>query len=189
MMGAAQFAQMREHSFFVNTSRGAFVDERALAEALHAGHLAGAGVDVYEDEPRIAKELIACPSAFLTPHVSSATVEARKAMSARMIENALRVVRDGLAPINALNAPPGALAALPEPERQRVLQYLNDEFPTQHVTTAAEQKIIDVFEKGGSAAEVEEEVAALHIHMRSLAEEGEEADGEYEDDEQQYQKK
>ena len=88
MMGAAQFAAMREGSFFVNTSRGAFVDERALAEALRSGHLAGAGVDVYADEPRIAKELIAQPTAFLTPHVSSACVEARKAMSARILSYA-----------------------------------------------------------------------------------------------------
>ena len=180
MMGAAQFAAMRAGSFFVNTSRGAFVDERALAEALRSGHLAGAGIDVYEDEPRIAQELLACPSAFLTPHVSSACVEARKAMSARMVENALRVVRDGLAPLNALNAPPHALAALPREEKERVLRYLNDEFPAQHVTTAAEQKIIDAFDGPPAqqpvveAAEAGFEAVEAAAHMRALAEEGEE---------------
>ena len=81
-----------------------------------------------------------------------------------MIENALRVVRDGLAPLNALNAPPHALAALAEPERQRVLGYLNDEFPAQHVTTAAEQKIIDAFEQPEEAA------AGAAAHMRAVAE-------------------
>jgi lactate dehydrogenase-like 2-hydroxyacid dehydrogenase len=64
----------------VNTSRGAVLDEDALAEALTAGRLFAAGIDVYEREPEVSPRLLAAPRAVLLPHIGSATLRTREAM-------------------------------------------------------------------------------------------------------------
>lgn len=75
---AEQFARMREGSVFINCARGAIVDNDALAEALRSGHLAGAGVDVFDMEPPLPADypLVKAPNVVLTPHVGFLTEEA-----------------------------------------------------------------------------------------------------------------
>lgn len=71
---------LKEDAVLVNTARGAVVDELALAEALSAGRLLGAGLDVYDGEPQIAPQLLAAPRTILLPHIGSATRATRRAM-------------------------------------------------------------------------------------------------------------
>ena len=88
LMNAARLARMKPGAILINTSRGDVIDEAALAEALAAGAIAGAGLDVYEDEPRVAPALLALENVVLLPHLGSATEETRIAMGLRMLENA-----------------------------------------------------------------------------------------------------
>lgn len=87
LIDAGRLGLMKPSAFLVNTARGEVVDERALAQALRSGAIAGAGLDVYEDEPRVAAELLAAPNAVLLPHLGSATRETREAMGWRVAEN------------------------------------------------------------------------------------------------------
>ena len=72
---------MKPSAHLVNTARGAIVDEAALVAALEAGEIAGAGLDVFEDEPRVHPGLLGRDDVVLLPHVGSATVETRAAMA------------------------------------------------------------------------------------------------------------
>ena len=72
---------MKKTAFLINTSRGPVVDEKALVSALQSKQIAGAGLDVYEHEPKIASALKKMPNIILTPHTASATIEARRDMS------------------------------------------------------------------------------------------------------------
>ena len=98
LIGAAELAAMKESAILVNTSRGTLVDSVALAAALEAGEIAAAGLDVYEDEPRVAEELLEAPNAILLPHVGSATRRARDAMAATVAANVLAVLSDAEPP-------------------------------------------------------------------------------------------
>jgi len=71
----------------INSGRGPLVDEAALVEALKTGHFGGAGLDVYEFEPKISKRLMTLPNVTLLPHLGSATIESRTAMGLRVKEN------------------------------------------------------------------------------------------------------
>jgi glyoxylate reductase len=79
--GREELFRMKRGAFLVNTARGPLVDEAALVEALEAGHLRGAGLDVYENEPAIHRGLLARSDVVLLPHLGSATVETRLAMA------------------------------------------------------------------------------------------------------------
>jgi D-3-phosphoglycerate dehydrogenase len=79
LLGAAAFARMKDGAILVNTARGGIVDERALADALRAGTLRGAGVDVFEREPPDGSPLIGLPNVVLTPHIAAYTHEAMTA--------------------------------------------------------------------------------------------------------------
>ncbi len=81
LLDERRLRRLRRGAFVINTARGPIVDEAALARLLHDGHLAGAGLDVYEHEPRVHAGLPALPNAVLLPHVGSATVETRSAMA------------------------------------------------------------------------------------------------------------
>lgn len=82
-----RLAGMKEGSILINTSRGELVDEEALLEALEAGRLAGAGLDVYSDEPNVSSVLTRHPRVVALPHVGSATWDTRRAMAALALAN------------------------------------------------------------------------------------------------------
>ena len=81
MIGAAELARMKPSAVLVNTSRGPVVDESALADALHAGRLFAAGLDVYQDEPAVHPRLLDAPRTVLLPHIGSATRATRTRMA------------------------------------------------------------------------------------------------------------
>ena len=88
---------LRPHVYLVNTSRGGIVDEEALVDALEAGRLAGAGLDVWRHEPEIDPRLLALPNVVMTPHMGSATFEGRIATGEKVIAN-IRMWADGHRP-------------------------------------------------------------------------------------------
>ena len=92
-----RIALMRPHVYLINASRGGIVDEDALVDALEAGRLAGAGLDVWEHEPQIDPRLLARPNVVMTPHMGSATYEGRVASGERVIQN-IRIWADGHRP-------------------------------------------------------------------------------------------
>jgi glyoxylate reductase len=98
LISTPQFNAMKRTAILVNTSRGPVIDEAALAEALKAGRLAGAGLDVYEREPAVHPGLISMPNVVLSPHIASATVRTRSEMSAMAARNMATAVRGGRPP-------------------------------------------------------------------------------------------
>jgi glyoxylate reductase len=98
LFGAARLARMKSGSVLVNTARGPIVDEQALADALANGPLGAAGLDVYEDEPRVHPALVARPNVVLCPHIASAERATRDAMAHTAAKNVLAVLAGQLAP-------------------------------------------------------------------------------------------
>ena len=87
LMNAERLARLKPGAYLINTARGDVVDEAALVAALRSGHLAGAGLDVFEREPQVSPELLAMENVVLLPHLGSATRETRVAMGMRALEN------------------------------------------------------------------------------------------------------
>ena len=87
LMNRDRIARMRRDAVLVNTSRGDVVDEVALVAALEAGSIAGAALDVFENEPQVHPGLLALDKVVLVPHLGSATMESRVAMGMRAIAN------------------------------------------------------------------------------------------------------
>jgi lactate dehydrogenase-like 2-hydroxyacid dehydrogenase len=87
LMNRERLARMRRSAYLINTARGDVVDEAALVEALADGTIAGAGLDVYEQEPRVSPALTKMENVVLLPHLGSATKETRVAMGMRALEN------------------------------------------------------------------------------------------------------
>ena len=102
LIGAAELARMKPGAILVNTSRGPVVDEAALAESLASGHLGGAGLDVFENEPHVHPALLACENALMVPHIASATRETRDGM-ARLACRGLAQILRGERPPNLAN--------------------------------------------------------------------------------------
>lgn len=96
-------AVMKPSAYLINTSRGPVVDEAALAHALATGQIAGAALDVFENEPLVNPELLKTDRAVLLPHIGSATVETRTAMADLAARNVLEVLAAGeaLTPVTA----------------------------------------------------------------------------------------
>ena len=87
LINAERLARMKSHALLINTARGDVVDEAALVAALKNGTIAGAGLDVYEAEPKVTETLLALENVVLLPHLGSATRETRVAMGMRVVEN------------------------------------------------------------------------------------------------------
>jgi glyoxylate reductase len=102
LVGAREFALMKPTAYFVNTSRGAVVDEAALVAALQAGRIAGAALDVYEREPLTASPLFEMENVVVAPHLGSATVETRTAMAMLAARNVVEVL-SGRPPLTPLS--------------------------------------------------------------------------------------
>jgi lactate dehydrogenase-like 2-hydroxyacid dehydrogenase len=102
LIGAAEIALMKPTAVLVNIARGGVVDDEALAAALREGRLAAAGLDVYEDEPKVHASLLALENAVLTPHIASSTRATREAM-ARLAMRNLSDVLEGRRPAALLN--------------------------------------------------------------------------------------
>ena len=103
LIGAAQLAKMKPTAYLVNTARGAVVDEEALAEALRGGVIAGAGIDVFAQEPTPAEHsLYGLDNVVLSPHVGGQTAESMQKMARAVAEGVLAALR-GERPANVLN--------------------------------------------------------------------------------------
>lgn len=87
LMNSTRFALMRPGSYLINTARGDIVDDDALIAALMSGQLAGAGLDVYRNEPLVDRRLLGMEQVVLLPHLGSATLETREAMGFLALEN------------------------------------------------------------------------------------------------------
>jgi len=83
---------MPGHALLINTARGAVVDESALASALHSYKIAGAGLDVFEEEPKIHPDLLSAPNVVLTPHIGSATEETRAKMGYLAVDAIMHIL-------------------------------------------------------------------------------------------------
>lgn len=97
LIDARRIGMMKPGSCIVNTARGEIIDQEALIAALQSGHLAGAGLDVYPDEPLVDPRLIRHPNVMTLPHIGSATVEGREASGEKVIAN-IRFWADGHRP-------------------------------------------------------------------------------------------
>lgn len=93
-----QLARMKSSAYLINTARGPIVNEAALVDALKSGEIAGAGLDVFENEPAVHPGLLELDNAVLIPHLGSATVETRAAMADIAATNALAILAGQAAP-------------------------------------------------------------------------------------------
>lgn len=97
LLNAARLASMKPDSYVINTARGDLIDEEALIGALQNGRLAGAGLDVFAQEPRVDPRLIALPNVITLPHLGSATMEGREHAGEKVVAN-IRFWADGHRP-------------------------------------------------------------------------------------------
>ena len=101
-IGASELALMKPSAFLINAARGPIIDEAALVQALQADRLAGAGLDVFENEPKVHAALLAMDNVTLLPHIGSATAETRLGMAQLAAKNLLAALR-GERPPNLVN--------------------------------------------------------------------------------------
>jgi D-3-phosphoglycerate dehydrogenase len=92
LIGQREISMMKPGAVLVNTSRGAVVDEKALAEALKAGRIGGACLDVFEKEPPVGSPILECPNTVLTPHIGASTAEAQREAALIIAEKIRRIV-------------------------------------------------------------------------------------------------
>jgi len=104
LIGERELALMKPGAFLINTSRGAAIDEAALVRALREKRIAGAGLDVYEGEPRLQEGMRDLDNAVLLPHIGSASFETRSRMAEMAAMNLVAMVR-GQRPPNCVNLP------------------------------------------------------------------------------------
>jgi lactate dehydrogenase-like 2-hydroxyacid dehydrogenase len=97
-LNAERLALLPKGAIVVNTGRGATVDDAALVEALHSGHIRAAGLDVYDGEPNLFPGYLTAPNVTLLPHLGSATIETRDAMGFRALDNLDAVLIRGAPP-------------------------------------------------------------------------------------------
>jgi D-3-phosphoglycerate dehydrogenase len=104
VIGAAQMARMKKSTMIINCARGGLIDEAALYEALKSGKIAGAALDVYENEPPKDSPLMELDNIVFTPHLGASTAEAQVAVSVEIARQAVMFLKTGEA-VNALNLP------------------------------------------------------------------------------------
>jgi len=102
LIGAKEFSMMKKTVYLINTGRGAVVNEEALVNALKNKQIAGAGLDVYEEEPKLKPGLAELDNVVLSPHLGSATIETRTKMAIMAAENIIAVL-NGQKPKNCVN--------------------------------------------------------------------------------------
>ncbi len=102
LVGERELRLMKPTAYLVNSSRGPIVDEKALVRALAERRIAGAGLDVYENEPQVEPELLTMQNVVLTPHLGSAVKELRESMANVVVDNIMAVL-DGRQPPNCWN--------------------------------------------------------------------------------------
>jgi glyoxylate reductase len=111
LIGRRELALMKPSAYLINTSRGPVVDEQALLEALQAGQIGGAALDVYEHEPALTPGLTLLDNVILLPHVGSATLETRTRMASMAAQNLIAGL-GGQTPPNVVN--PDVFATVPQ---------------------------------------------------------------------------
>jgi D-3-phosphoglycerate dehydrogenase len=121
MIGAAELALMKPGSYLLNASRGTVVDLDALAAAIRSGHLGGAAIDVYPEEPESNSDgfqspLRGLPNVILSPHIGGSTEEAQEAIGREVATSLIKYVNSG-ATSRSVNFPDVELAASPETHR------------------------------------------------------------------------
>lgn len=97
LLSARRLKMLPKHAYIVNTARGEVIDENALTRMLEAGEIAGAGLDVYEQEPAVNPKLVALENVVALPHLGSGTIEARTEMGEKVIIN-IKTFSDGHRP-------------------------------------------------------------------------------------------
>lgn len=101
-IGKRELGLMKKTAFIVNTARGPIIDEAALVRALKAKRIAGAGLDVFEHEPKVDADLTKMKNVVLNPHLGSATIETREEMASIVVDNIAALI-EGRAPPNCVN--------------------------------------------------------------------------------------
>jgi len=97
MIGENELRQMKPTSYLINTARGSLIDEKALYRALKEGWIAGAGLDVFEDEPVVLENpIFSLDNIVVTPHLGGSTIKARKRLVIMAVENLIKVLEGGL---------------------------------------------------------------------------------------------
>ena len=150
MMNSTTLAQMRPGSWLINASRGSIVDIDALAQALKSGHLQGAAIDVFPQEPKsnadpFTSALQSFDNVILTPHVGGSTQEAQCTIGAEVIQKLIKFSNNG-STMSAVNFPQVALPAHPGKARllhihrntPGMLSQINDIFSTNHINIAGQ---------------------------------------------------
>ena len=97
LLSARRLKLLKPSAYIVNTARGEIIDENTLADMIEANLIAGAGLDVYENEPAVNPRLLKMPQVVLLPHIGSATIEGRIEMGEKVIVN-IRSFADSLKP-------------------------------------------------------------------------------------------
>lgn len=103
LIGKKELKKMKKTAYLINTARGPVIDEKALLAALKNGEIGGAGLDVFEEEPKIVKGLEKCDNLVMTPHTASATWEARNRMSEVAAQNIIGILLPKQSPVSIVN--------------------------------------------------------------------------------------
>ena len=186
MIGAAEIARMRKGTYLLNASRGSVVVIPALAAALRSGHLAGAAIDVYPEEPEsnsedFHTELRALPNVILTPHIGGSTEEAQEAIGREVSHSLTQFLTIG-ATTGAVNFP--KVEAPPRKSTHRILNVhrnvpgvlrdvtrivsdLDANIEAQFLSTDASIGYLIMDLSGDVSAEVTRRIAVLEINIRT----------------------